>query len=385
VKIVKPWLRSPASHSRRLSCQAISRRARAVLLWSLVALLVLQFGLAVAVDQWLPGVRDPEFAVRESRLVDHVRKTPDAPLLLVLGSSRTQLALQAGRLSATMESGVVVGGKVEHSKALVFNFGMPATGPLMQLTCVRRLLEKGIHPDRLFLEIMPPMLSWQRGDPLEEHMLESSRLSLREVARLWPYYEHPRRLIWKWWLAQCLGIHRRGAALKRELAIGLDSQDADCEAYDHLMDDCGWQPRIQAIDDERRGELTTMTYDQYAGAMTHFEVSPQISRALFELLAICRIEGIEVTLLLMPEGAPFRALYPPEADERLEQFLAELCREEHADLVDTRRWVDDVDFADGHHVLAHGAEVFTNRFQAEVLGPVLAKLHPELKDRRRFH
>ena len=77
------------------------RRARAEVLWSFAALLVLQLGLAVAVDQWLLGVRDPEYAVRETRLVDHMRKTPDAPLLLVLGSSRTQLALQAGRLPSS--------------------------------------------------------------------------------------------------------------------------------------------------------------------------------------------------------------------------------------------------------------------------------------------
>jgi hypothetical protein len=381
---VRTPLFSSIVRPRRRVYKCLKRRARAELLWSFAALLALQLGLSVAVDQWLLGVRDPEYAVRETRLVDHVRKTPDAPLLLVLGSSRTQLALQAGRLSATTESGTDAGERVEGGKAVVFNFGMPACGPMMQLVCLRRLLDKGIRPDRLFLEIMPPMLSCRRGEPMEERMLDGSRLSVREVAKLWSYYRQPRRLLWKWGLAQCLAVHYRSAALDRALTIGLGIQGADRQAYDYLMDDYGWQPLLQTVDDEQRSGLTRLAHDQYGDPLAHFEVSPHASRALFELLAICRSKGIEVTLVLMPEGTAFRALYPPEADDRLERYLAELCGEGRAKLVDARRWVDDADFTDSHHVLPRGAEIFSNRFQAEVLRPVLAERQRTLSERHRF-
>jgi hypothetical protein len=357
----------------------LKRRARADVLWSFAALVALQLGLSVAIDLWLPGIRDPEYAILEARLLQRVRKTPDTPLFLALGSSRTQLALQAGRLSAATESGTIAGGK-----AVVFNFGTRATGPLMHLVFARRLLDKGVHPDRIFLEITPPMLSWRRGWPIEEKMLNGKRLSAREFAKLWPYYRRPWRLLGKWGLAQCMAVHYRSAAFNRALTIGLDSQGADWEAYVYLMDDYGWQPRLQTVDDEQRRGLTKLAHDQYDSALADFEVSPYASRALFELIAICRSKGIEVTLVLMPEGTTFRALYPPEADDRLERFLAEVCRTEHVKLVDARLWVDDIDFTDSHHVLPSGAEIFSNRFQAEVLGPVLAERQRTVSERHRF-
>jgi hypothetical protein len=362
VKYVKSRLVSPTSHPRHLSCRALTRRVRRSLAWSVAAYGALQLGLALAVDQWLPAVRDPEFAVREARLVGHIRRTPDAPLLLMLGSSRTELALQAGRLSDAAAGG----------KAVVFNFGMPGCGPLMQLVCLRRLLDKGICPDKLFVEVMPPMLSWEQGAPIEERMLDGSRLSAREAAGLWPYFEQPRRLLWKWGLAQCLAGYCRRAAWCRALSFGVSEPGTDPRAPDYLMDSHGWQQRLATVDAEQRSALTRLARDQYDGALLHFEVAPQAQRALLDLLALCRSEGVEVTLVLMPEGTAFRALYPPEANDRLEQFLVELCREEHAKLVDARYWVDDGDFTDSHHVLAHGAEVFSNRFQAEVLRPTLA-------------
>ena len=34
--------------------------------------------------------------------------------------------------------------------------------------------------------------------------------------------------------------------------------------------------------------------------------------------------------------------------------------------VDAQRWLDDADFEDGHHLLPHGADVFTERLQKEL-------------------
>ena len=63
------------------------------LLWALVGFAVVQLVLAVAIEGWLDGVRDPEFSAKLKRLQARRAQAPDAPLIVALGSSRTKLGL----------------------------------------------------------------------------------------------------------------------------------------------------------------------------------------------------------------------------------------------------------------------------------------------------
>jgi hypothetical protein len=92
-------------------------------------------------------------------------------------------------------------------------------------------------------------------------------------------------------------------------------------------------------------------------------------RALEDVLSRCRREGIPVTLLLMPEAAPFRALYSAAAREALAELLVRLRRDWGVDVVDARTWMEDAAFSDTHHLLADGARRFTERFGREWLWP----------------
>ena len=67
-----------------------------------------------------------------------------------------------------------------------------------------------------------------------------------------------------------------------------------------------------------------------------------------------------VRLVLMPESRAFRGLYGPGADDRLRAVLP-------AGVVDAREWLPDDAFNDGHHMLARGAEAFTDRLGREVV------------------
>ena len=85
--------------SRRVKKRADFRRiARRTLASSGLAFLALQLGLAGLIEAWWPQVRDPEYAVREKRLVERLAESNGERLWLMLGSSRTQLGLQAARL-----------------------------------------------------------------------------------------------------------------------------------------------------------------------------------------------------------------------------------------------------------------------------------------------
>ena len=329
--------------------------ARRTLLWAAAGWVFAQLALAAAIELVLPEVRDPEYAVRERRLL--ARLAGGEPRLwLMLGSSRTQLGLQAARL-------VEPDGR---ETPLVFNFGMPGCGPLMQAVCFERLLARGVRPERLLIEVNPAMLAWRDGEPMEERWLDGARLSAAELARLLPYYQQPRRVLrnWAWaWLAPC---RRRARELRRLAAFDAEAEP-DADAADWLMDDYGWQLVPAPSDAERRRELTRLAAAQYDGALSQFEPGPMQRKALDELLARCRRESIAAALVLMPEGASFGRLYGPRSEPALQQLLGDLRREHDVAVIDARRWVADEFFSDGHHLLPDGAAAFTDRFARETL------------------
>ncbi len=327
--------------------------ARRRLGWAGVAFVAVQLGLAAAIEVWLPEVRDPHFAVREQRLLALRASSPKGPLWVMLGSSRTQLGLQASRFRQRGDA----------RGPAVFNFGMPGCGPMMQLASLERLLDEGVRPDLLLVEIMPPMFSSRGGEPIEERLLDGSRLSCRELVRLLPYYRQPRRVLSKWLAAWLFPCQRRAAALRRLIALDSDSDGVATDAPDRLMDDHGWQHVPASHDFSRRQALTKMAVDQYNGALQEFELAMQPAEALRSLLHRCQRESIPVKLVLMPEGQSFRSLYSPQAETALESFIAELCRGRQTVVIDARRWVADEQFTDGHHLTPAGAKAFTARFQ----------------------
>ena len=326
---------------------------RRTLAWAAAGWALVQLSLAAAIELAAPEMRDPEYAVRERRLL--ARLAEGRRLRLMLGSSRTQLGLRASQISATDN----------REAPIVFNFGMPGCGPLMQAVCFERLLARGVRPDSLVIEVNPALLSHCGGEPLEERMLDGARLSPAELIRVLPAYQQPRRAFNKWlwaWLASC----RRRAAELRRLA-GLDAPTGqDAGAADYLMDDYGWQFVPAPTDAERRAKLTKLAADQYDGALARFEPAPGPRRALEALLARCRRESIPAVLVLMPEGTSFERLYGSQSEPALQDFLATLRDEYGVALIDARRWIGDESFSDGHHLLPEGAADFSDRFAREL-------------------
>jgi hypothetical protein len=339
-------------------------QVRADLFWIVAAFAVFQLVLSLGVERWWPQVRDPDYAAREQRLRACRNEAPGRPLVVMLGSSRTQLGLQAARLSKAADL----------PPAVVFNFGMAGSGPVLELVCLRRLLATGCRPDLLFVEVTPPMLSQGDGVPLEEGMLIGPRLQAAEMARARKYLTHPWPILARWGLAQCLPANWRAAALQN--LVGLDRSRGGLGPDNPFLtlDDHGWQPMILEATPEQRVRLTGLAYRQYAPALRDFTLAVEPARAVRDLLDLCRRRDIPVALVLMPEASAFRALYPPAAWEKVEEFLGRLCRRHHVPLVDARCWVGDNGFYDTHHLLPEGAAVFTDRFGREVLRPLLHQM-----------
>jgi hypothetical protein len=312
-----------------------------------------QLALGAAIE-YLAPLRDPEVESKLRRLCARRAEAPGRPLVVILGSSRTAYGLDAARLS-------------RDSGATVFNFGIMGSGPLMDLVTLRRLLDAGVRPDLLYVEIMPPLLADQDLS-LEEKLLEVSRLRLDEVLVLCRHSDHRLRLLRHWCQARMLLSGPNRAGLHSRMT-GDDPLTAP-----GLLDVHGWRARRGGIDEKARREGAELARHQYDGACAIPAVAPGSRRALEALLALCRREGIAVRLLLMPEGKGFRDLYTAPARQAIRAFLAQFRARWGVAVVDARAWVEDAGFWDTHHLLAEGACCFTARFQRESLNGALAEL-----------
>ena len=142
----------PSAQRRRLA-----RRAALTLLCFSLIFFLGQFAIGYCVEHSWSSVRDPDYDGKRKRLAELQATVADQPLILVLGSSRTEMGFCAGQVTANLHD----------RSAVVFNFGISGAGPLLESVCLRRLLSEGIRPDLLVLEVLPPTLNQPSAHPVE--------------------------------------------------------------------------------------------------------------------------------------------------------------------------------------------------------------------------
>jgi hypothetical protein len=323
--------------------------ARWVLLWTLLLLLAFQLTAGTLQDCLVPISGDPAYAAKVARLRARLAEAPDHALVLMLGSSRTLVGIDAGRLHTAPDG----------RPAVVFNFGFQGAGPLLDLICLQRLLDAGIRPDFVFVEILPLLLNQPHAHPVEEDWLKGERLRFDELVFLRRYHSEPTRLLQQWAKARWLP----GPA--QRTLFGEQPADDD---WDNWMDGYGWNHHFTAaVTPEYREQVTTRALQQYSDAVGPFHLAPGPVQALHDLLDRCRQEHIRVTLLLMPEGRAFQSLYTPAARTGLNDFLAHLFLTRLLPLIDARNWIAEDGFWDSHHLLPAAAAAFTERLEREII------------------
>ena len=173
----------PSAQRRRFA-----RRAALTLLCFPLVFFLAQLAIGFCVEHSWASVRDPEYDGKRKRLADLQNTAPDHPLVLFLGSSRTDMGFCAGRVTTN----------IQDRSAVVFNFGMSGGGPLLESLCLRRLLADGVRPDLLVLEVLPPTLNQPGAHPVEEDWLDGSRLRTSEITFLRRYHSNPGHLSRGW-------------------------------------------------------------------------------------------------------------------------------------------------------------------------------------------
>jgi hypothetical protein len=334
-------------------------RARAALLWTLGLIVVAHVSFFALLEHRHPEWYDAEYGTRRRASSNRWREEPDRPLLLVMGSSRLVLAFSPRELSELDTA--------DGRRVLPFNFTHIGGGPVFTLMQYHRLRRAGVHPDWLVAEILPPALCGESTHFVTEFMTTAD---LPVLSR----YLTPTSLASCFVRTHLAPWHRqRHRALERldpELVSDKDRQSTE-DPYDALG---GPKPSICY---ERKPEIVeraeAVARSQYSDMVRHFTIVPEADRAVRELLKLAQADGTRVVLLLTPESTTFRSWYADDADKRLTAWTETISRSYGVPVIDGRRWLDDEEFIDGHHVTAHGAVLFTRRLEAEVLRPLVAQ------------
>jgi hypothetical protein len=331
------------------------RSAKAALAWSLVCLAALHVGIHVYLERCHPEAYDPEFAARFGLLRSRIAEAPDRPLLLVVGSSRLVTDFRPERLP-DLEVG-------EREKLLTFNFSHTGAGPLINLMEIRRLLRQGVRPRWLVVEVLPSMLATSG---------RSTAANLAAADDLPFLFTHMPR--WKG-LGSYLHVrfmpsprHYLAAAKEHGPAWAFAPSDPELAELGPLG---GSTPLKTEATPENVRRCTEEVRAQYYPGLQNFQISDVADQSLRELIELCRLEKIELVLVLTPESSEFRGWYPQSTEQMVQGYCEELRRRCAVSVIDARAWLPDEDFLDSHHALPHGAEIFTLRLGREVLEPLI--------------
>ncbi len=319
------------------------RAARRAILWAGLTLLLLQVAWFPLHPAWHP---DTEFAARWQLLQQRRTEQPDSDLYLAIGSSRMALGFHPESLS------------LPPSGPLVFNFSRLGAGPTMQRLTLQRLLDQGVRPRGVLLEVMPALLCcdpqrpWRSAATFAELPWVCQSESPFEAvvgwarSRVWPWYRFRRH---------CLDCYAPMWSLPL----------ADHEL---LLDRLGgWAGLLDELPRDQRILAEATTRQVYQRVLAQFAIRPQRDLAIRTTIRLARQHGVEVTLIRMPEGELFRSMLPPAARSTLDAYFAELARSESVRCLDALDWLSDTDFFDGHHVLRSGASKLTQRLAQQWL------------------
>ena len=291
-----------------------------------------------------PEWRDPEYGHRLIRVREIQNETPQRPLVLVLGTSRTQNAIHPAAM------------RLGDDSPRVFNFGQSGAAPLTVLLTLRRLLEDGIRPQSVLVEVLPAWLA--KDGPAEVQFHETvARLSYSDVRDLTPYCDRPLALRKDWILARTASWHaQRISLMSHFLPQWLPWQSRIAFQW-RSMDPDGFVPYLYSDPlPSFRAMATAQTHENYAYAFAGIRPSAVSLRALTDVVTLCREWGIAVAFFVPPTAPVFRSWFAPgvwnEAETSLRRFACDL----HVEVYSAPEDFNDSNFADGHHLLRGAAQ-----------------------------
>lgn len=330
--------------------QGHRRHFRSVL-WFVALVVAGHLALGIFVDQSPPEVRDPEYAAKRDRLAKLLEEHPGRPWTLYLGSSRGAQGFAPHMLAPAR---------------LAFNFAVPGGGPMLQRVIYERLRSEGFKPAHLLLEVMPVFFNDELGDRVEMRLLDTARLSVQELKRVEESSANVYSRYRRWALARAVPEWRHAREIRDRIGLDVYRPHARPEAPEDAIEFDGWQPVRDPYYREKPDELNRLAHTQYDRFYPRFTPAPGSTFQLRQLIEQAQDDGVEVTLVVMPEAKHFRDLASDQHREEFGKLLASFRDEFKIPLIDARDWIPDAEFFDGHHLFPEGGERFTSRLKQEL-------------------
>lgn len=347
----------------RLRTRTSRARGRSAILVAIVVFVALELGMGLG-SEYYPRLRDPFYGDKLVKLKHKFAQHPEAPTVVVLGTSRTGFGFHGARVDERVRN--------QGLQVVTFNYGIPASGPITHRLYTRRMLADGVKPDLLVVELLPSMLAQLNdGSPWESQFVFGDRFTRDEVTLLcqYGYPEEPTRERWRgatfnpWYT---LRFQLLGRVVQSWIPWHLRYD------WSRGCDESGWGTplRDQATPAEHaRG--AEVARGEYGPVLADLKPTGPALQALKDLITECQQHGVTVQILWMPEDDTFQSLYPRHVQERIDTVLATLCQEHNVEVINARDWIDASMFSDGHHLLRPGAMAFSDRFAEEVVIPWL--------------
>jgi hypothetical protein len=336
--------------------------------WALLFFACAELAMSLLLNGWRPELRDPAFGLRLHSLQKRRAENPTAPLVLVLGSSRTLHGLSPAHM--------ILSPNGAGQTPLIYNFALTGSGSVRELMTFRRLRAAGIKPDWLLLESWP--VFWPEDGVFAERLfVAADELCWRDLSVLSRYlpgklelFAHALKRNLVPLICYRSRLMHAGAQflLPTQQEQGLRHEDEDWTP----RDETGWLPYRKNPSDAaaarreiEKGRLVV------APLLNPLRVAADSDRALRELLDECRTSGIKTALFLMPEHSECRRWYSSETRAFVSGYLRQLSQEYEVPVIDARAWSADEHFSDFCHMTPQGAQPFSERFGREVLCPWL--------------
>jgi hypothetical protein len=337
--------------------------ARAAVGWGFALLVLTHIGLSAAVETVAPQIRDPEYGYRQFGAIELQKAHPNRPLLLVLGTSRTQNAIDPSSMGFPDEPGAPV----------VYNAGLSGSWPLHLWLHYHTLRDAGVRPSFLLIEILPGGLSWNGpvDDMVRPHV---SRLCYSEVRRLKPYLADPDELLRRWALTRANSLHTlRPVVIERVAPKWQPTQALNWHKL--ALDRYGFTPiPFDTVAEEMRQRKREEMRKAYWNVLQSLSVSELSDRAYRQLVADCRADGIPVAFFLTPESPVFRSWYPPASRAAVTAYCRKLTDELGCPVFAAPEGYAENEFMDGHHMLRPTAHRFSRDLAEQHLKPWLASI-----------
>jgi hypothetical protein len=360
----------------------LRRRARLAVFSMMAILALLHILLSIQLDSQWHDVRNSrtgaEYLRKSEALHRHIAENGAQPTVLVFGSSRLNMGVRAELLEVSSGAG---------RPCRAFNFGLFGSEAIPTCLSAQQLLESGIRPELVVLEVFPPDLYGPTpgGDVGKNAPWLPAHMRFVDLPRLCRYHSQPCQALCQWGKSRTLLAMAGNTLLWQKVAPGWVKATEPPLHVTWEMDRCGWvrMPSSYFLDSDRRAVyseamLNNMMVHQMPEAFHDYRIGEGVSRAMHDLLATCRKRGIRVVLLVPPGTSYLSAVYRKASnpngesmEEIFQRFARELVAANECAVIDARGWIPDTGFFDAYHLTHEGAEQFTIRLRGE-LTPLLA-------------